>query len=193
MKAAGHSWSRLTSENNKQAWKDRTEVLNTTDGLKTASSFDMVPLEIYHAEIEKTLLASLAMEWISFLKIIKWYMVKNGRGNMTANLGLSFKFGKERCILISQSYKAFNLHHLLKLTIFSSPLFPSYKLMNLYTGGKGRKDTVVHWFSYRRMRNVLCFGGWMMFLFIRKWMCAYFLWQSKLKEEWTECYRIYNG
>ena len=121
MKAAGHNWSTRMGDDKKQAWKDRAELLNNRP--RTDGTFDCVPLEIYHAEVEKVLLISLTMEWVNFTKAIKGCIYRNVKGNQAANLGLSYKFGKERIVLFSQCYKSFHLNMLLKLTIFGSPLF----------------------------------------------------------------------
>ena len=155
MKAAGHNWSLMMSDDKKQAWKDRAEVLNNRP--KTDGTFDCVPLEIYHAELDKAILVSLTMEWINFTKVLKGCIVRNVKGNLAANLGLSYKFGKERIELFSQCYKSFTLNNLLKLTIFGSPLFSKLRPYELVY--RGKKESVVHWFSYRRMSDLLCFGG----------------------------------
>ena len=169
MKAAARMWEGTSAEL-KQAWKNRTERLN--DRAPNDGSFEEVPDELFEPSLEDTVTESLTKEWRHVSSMIMHSVnlnIKKFMGDSYAQ----YRFGNETVVLYTQAYKSFYLSHLLKLTIFGSPLYS--KLLPHELIIKTRKQALVFFYSHRRISDLFSFGGLNATIFFKdslKYVCC---------------------
>ena len=156
MKAAGKNWSGVCKDL-KEAWKCRATNLNQRP--RTNGHFEVMPrIVMTNTEfLNKIVLESLSMEWVNLAKMMKGAIRKNVLGNKVMTSANSYKFGRERIVLRSQSIRNFIISNLLKITIFGSLSFSDLFSNEIIYATKN--EVVVHLLSHRRMSELLTYGG----------------------------------
>jgi hypothetical protein len=153
MQAASKYWRGL-SPSIKEAWGARTAALNSRE--PNNGSFEKVPRSIITAGIETNVMKSLSLDWVCFVKHMKSSVMNNRAADVAASRNM-YVFGKEKILLLNQFYKTFHLNYLLKVTMFGSPLFSSLYPFEIVH--RSKKQTVIHFSSHRRIREIFTFGG----------------------------------
>ena len=149
MKAASKVW-RDSGLDLKAAWGERANRLNLrppNDG-----RFEAVPDFVN----DKAVLESLSGEWKHFVSILKLSTTMNITKCRPTSIS-TYVYGNERVTVGAQNYRTFFLSHLLKLSIFGSPLY--FKLLDHEIIYKRRRETIVFIYSHRRMSELFIFGG----------------------------------
>ena len=154
MKAAARVWNSASNEV-KEAWgkhADRLNMLPLNDG-----TFDYIPL-VLRGDMRKNVMDSLTFDWRHTASLLRQSIVTNERrGNKMSIAFTAYTFGRERVVLYSQSYRTFFLNHLLKLTIFGSPLYSN--LLPHEVVHRSKKETILFIFSHWRISDLFTFGG----------------------------------
>ena len=155
IRAAGKVW-RESSLEIRNAWKERADRLNSRE--LSDGTFDYIPgvLIVDRNSLRQNVMLSLTADWKYTGKMLKTALVLNKK-KICVNAYNSYKFGNERVVLYTQTYRSFLMNHMLKLTIFGSPLFSN--LQNHEVPYRMRNQTVLHFYSYRRITELLTFGG----------------------------------
>ena len=153
MKAAGRIWGRI-SEESKNAWKERAERLNSLP--PRSGRFESIPYVLEQNNLRSSVMDSLSVDWKNTASLFHRSILVNKK-KITVNSYMSYKFGNERIILYTQSYRSFHMNHLLKLTIFGNPLFCN--LLPYEVPYRWKNQSVIHIFSHRRLSELLTFVG----------------------------------
>ena len=142
MKEAGRVWNSASNEM-KEAWGQNAERLNIlplNDG-----TFDYVHL-VLREDMRKNVMESLTLDWRHTASLLRQSIISNERrGNKMSIAFTAYKFGRERVVLYSQSYRSFFMNHLLKLTIFGSPLYSN--LLPHEVVYRFKKNNIVHFLA----------------------------------------------
>ena len=136
MRLASRHWNRVDASI-QGAWRSRASMLNArppNDG-----SFEAIPAAIAIPSIEENVRVSLTLEWQRFAADLKRAIRLNSMRQYKYSANI-YRFGDEIVVLQSQIYRSFFMSHLLKLTIFGSPLYSA--LSNHKIAHRGR------WKSY---------------------------------------------
>ena len=155
MRGAARVWQ-AANNNLKEAWSVRAERLN--DRPPSDGTFQEIPeaLQDPSISLEETVLTSLSSDWRYIVSLFKVSVIKNIK-RFQLQSETSYKFGNERVTLYTQSYRSFYLTHLLKLSIFGSPLLSNLSQHEIVY--RKRRTSVVFIYSYERMTDLFSFGG----------------------------------
>ena len=147
MKAASRTWQRMGTEVQNQ-WKERAELLNSrppSDGrIRTQPDF-ITEADVAH---------SITMEWRHLAQLLRRTVLS---GHNAERALTSYRFGEETVILHAQKYRSFYFNHLLKLTIFGSPLFSN--LLPHEIVHRSNNQALVLLYSHERAEELFEVGG----------------------------------
>ena len=149
MRAAGRVWNRLNIQL-KDAWRERTTLLNArpaNDGI-----FQNVPAFVNDNVVKD----ALTRDWRYLVSLLKQSIMSNAK-KFTQYSETTYVFGRERVVLNKQGYRSFYLSHLLKLSLFGSPLYSN--LLGHEIIYRKKNQTIVFFYSHRRISDLFVFGG----------------------------------
>ena len=156
MRAAGRVWRDHTGLDLKEAWKNRASALNLLPEMD--GTFREIPeaLEDPHT-LEENTMRALSLDWQNLALLFK-QAVFSGMNRLMGDSRASYKFGNERVVVSTQSYRKFYMNYLLKLTLFGSPLY-RYELNPHEVPYRSSKQTILHIYSHRRFCELFTYGG----------------------------------
>ena len=111
MKAAARFWANST-EDHRNAWRLRANQLNQ---MILPGSSKKIPPPIFVDGIDENVRHSLQSDWLFVRKKLRSMIVKKPQAHLAS---MTYKFGKERVQIKSQSFASFQLNHLINLCIF---------------------------------------------------------------------------
>mmetsp|Transcript_1879 Transcript_1879/g.2260 ORF Transcript_1879/g.2260 Transcript_1879/m.2260 type:complete len:354 (+) Transcript_1879:1312-2373(+) len=149
MRAASKVW-RDSGLDLKAAWRERANRLNLRP--PNNGNFEAVPDYVN----DEVLIESLSGEWKYLVSILKLSTTMNITKWRPTSIS-TYVYGNERVTVDSQNYRTFFISHLLKLSIFGSPLYS--KLLDHEIMYRRRRETIVFIYSHRRMSELFTFGG----------------------------------
>ena len=150
MSLAARHWNSMSKEL-KDCWKERARMLN--DRPRNDGTFLLVPTSIVKSSVSQNIIEALSMEWVNLVRIFKGCILSR-RGDISPK---SYMFGNERVVLYSQHHRTFFLNHLLKVSIFGSPLFSTLSQHELIH--RTKRQVVLHLLSHKRIESLFKFGG----------------------------------
>ena len=115
--------------------------------------FLVVPTPIVTSSVSENIIEALSKEWVNLVRLFKGCILSR-RNDITTK---SYMFGNEKVVLYSQHHRNFFLNHLLKVSIFGSPLFSILSPHELVH--RTKRQVVVHVLSHKRLENLFRFGG----------------------------------
>ena len=139
----------------KEGWKSRARLLNSrprSDGV-----FEQIPTNLVEGSLSDIVLRTLTTEWVNLVGMFMRCFVNFHRGHQVINFEKKYTFGKEVVYVLNQIHRTFFFNHLLKVSIFGSPLFCTLLPHELIQTTKN--ETVLHIFSHKRMCKLFHFGG----------------------------------
>ena len=151
IRAAAKKWRGISKEM-KEAWEQRVIQLNSQPRID--GRFEVVPLSL-ETNLQYHILASLTKEWQHLVSIFRNAATR--QYNKRVDNRKEYVFGKERVRMHNQIYRSMFISELLLLTIFGSPLLTG--LSNHELVHRSKNQVVIHLFSYRRISELLTFGG----------------------------------
>ena len=128
---------------------------------RTDGKFLCVPPSLLVPSLMDNMLHSLTKDWqvvVSYFRSATMRKPKNGNSLKT------HKFGRERVILYSQPFRKFHLNYLLETTLFGSPSFSSLHPCEI--AHRTADEVIIHIASFRRLNQLLTFGGLSAFSFV---------------------------
>ena len=146
MRVAGFHWNGL-EEYTRIAWKNRAKKLNRR---VLPGKFTRVPLNFAAGEMsfEEAALSSMSNEWYSAAVNIQRSLVRRPRAEMSR---LQYMIGKERVLLLTQTYRVFQITDLVKFALFgSSRVFKASEKVH-----ETKLVRVVHISSQERILKIL--------------------------------------
>ena len=158
-KLANKHWRTLSSEK-KAAWNCRAHRLNTrpqNDGFFTELPSSLSGNLFVSDPMKQHVIESLSHEFISFTAFLRNAILRRpSKLQSQDKQERSYKFGKEKFLLLSQIYCTYHLTHLLNFTLFGT----NYnKLLQHEIVEQSDKLVIVHICSYARLQSVLTMNG----------------------------------
>ena len=149
MKAAARFWANST-EDHRNAWRLRANQLNQ---MILPGSFKKIPPPIFVDGIDENVRHSLQSDWLFVMKKLRSMIVKKPQAHLAS---MTYKFGKERVQIKSQSFASFQLNYLINLCIFGKDYNLLSKSELVY---QSTRVTIIHISSIERVKKLLTIDG----------------------------------
>lgn len=138
----------------KKSWGARASQLNRRP--RKDGTFQYVPSAIATDTITQSIMQSLTLEWQHLLSVFMNATIYATMNSCIHNKK-QYRFGNEIIVLNHEKYRNLYFSHLLKLTLFGSPLFSTFKQSEI--AYRTKKVCVIHIFSFHRIKELFSFGG----------------------------------